>query len=238
MFGLLFYTLFAASSVVAWDFIVSEKSYSGETPTTDAKRVCKLYREIKDIKSATQKQTEWFLWNFIKLHSQTCFETTKTLGKFKYQELMKKYYTPRKLLGTDILVLPYYSNGTWFNGLITHKNSTSTVIRVVCEGNDVTNEIKTYMGPQGDFYGQSSITPANLGYKHLTFTFFNNGSLQTIELRSDDEVIHLQTHSGALSDPPKIPPFSSCRHECHDDALINRTIGEHISSSQSFIELQ
>jgi len=183
----------AVATLGLWNFTQVEKTYQSDKPLTDAQRVAKLYREIKKMKCAQQSSDKmsWCSLDAIQLNCSTAIETVKTVAKYKYQNLLSLYCTPEKL-GDRLLVIPYYLGGNWHKAVVKHTNNNSRIIKIktidINKEIDVTERVKSYMGPSENFYGHD-VTPEMLGYGQLIF-YIMTGVVIEVKRVEEDEVIN------------------------------------------------
>jgi hypothetical protein len=190
------YFFIAGASIFTWKYLNCPIYDTGYPVTTRYKKIIKLYVNIKNINRSKYPSNRFVFLNECKLIliSATTTITTiiTTIIKVKEQQLKDYIYSPKKLINyntkfsSNLLVLPYYHKGEWFNAIINHSPHISfSVISVSHNNINVTDKIKSYLGPSEDFYGQN-ITPGILGYDNLIFTYFCQHSVSIKSFDIDD----------------------------------------------------
>lgn len=174
-------------SYFVYDLFMTYENVDGEL-TTNAQSISKLYKNIKSLKQSKNDYNTPLLK--IKLYTSTVLETAKTVFKFKKQRYMNKLFHPKEL-GNGVICVPYYYGNVWYNALILHtRNGNIKVLSVNNGVKDVFEEIKSYLGPSNNFYGQS-ISPNMLGYYELNFCIMNKDNNIHLKKFIGDEVILL-----------------------------------------------
>lgn len=181
---------FVGTGLVTDFFFVKHKSRVGEQPQTDATRVAKLYTEIKTIKSHTCKNQN--LCDNLSIQLSSAFQTGKTIAQFKIERFLSWMLTPDRI-NHDLISVPYYIKGKWYNALIKHSSLSSRVISisVMCptsrRAESLEKELRSYLGPNEDFYGHM-ITPADLGCIELAFTIYDGFVIRKLTFTNSDIV--------------------------------------------------
>lgn len=100
--------------------------------------------------------------------------------------LIKKFYNNVVQVSKNKYVLNYYYNGTKYCMPIQVKRGPRDILYVTDQdGNNVTDIIKSYAGPNEDFYSKCSLTPNYFGFQSLEFTLRGG----TTVIKSDNELL-------------------------------------------------
>lgn len=162
MFGLLDYVIAGFAGWVLCDFFSVPKISPGKDPATSAQKVAKLYREIEKIKS--QERPSRNFADDIRIKASSVFDIVKTISEMKFRVAFNALFS--KKVGGHLLAIPYFHHDRWHYALVPSKQLSNNVLRITSSGNEVTDEVLKYMGPDENFYGQN-VTPSMLGYNEL-----------------------------------------------------------------------
>jgi hypothetical protein len=118
------------------------------------------------------------------LHLSTVYNFALT----NYYHWISKRTSLEKVEG-NVYDLHYYYNGKPYAIRMRMKRGPHPIVKVVGDsGNDITDSIRAYMGPNGTFY---ACTPSDFGEDQLTFYDSKN---ESFVCQSDEPIVGLFTY--------------------------------------------
>ena len=126
------------------------------------------------------------LGGFVLIKYKIIFRTNVLLDLIKYKN---DYKFEAVKLNRKLLVVPYRYMHHEYYAFLPIKNPRVNIISITSNEDNVTYEIKKYLGHNCDFSGEL-ITPQMLGYKILDFKFIENEGTIKIKHFNENESIH------------------------------------------------
>jgi hypothetical protein len=95
-----------------------------------------------------------------------------------------EYKISCKKFSRNFIIITYEFSNSTYKLLLPSKKVPSNILSVKSDGEDITSLFQPFLGPKGNFHGQS-YTPSLLGFSDLEITFLDD-SVRTIQ---KDELI-------------------------------------------------
>lgn len=116
-----------------------------------------------------RKRMEWWKHKYI---------VAKIFVKYVYLQLLQKLYKTVLHVHKNKYEIQYVLHDTIYKVRTQVQRGPSKIILIKDQhGNDITNDMRCYLGPNEDFHGQLT-TPTNLGYEKIYIQLRNGQELE------------------------------------------------------------